>query len=417
MATDTLLTIDMITREILMSLKNNLVMGKKVNRDYDDQFAKSGAKIGNTINVRKPARFTVTEGPGLAIQDYTEQYVPVVITNQDHVDCAWTTADLTLSMDDFKKRFIDPAMITLANKIDRGGTLQFKNVPSIVGTPGVTPTGATAFLTYLQGKAKLANNGAPLYPLNTVVSPTAEVNLVDALKGLFQSSEKIKEQYERGEMGLAGGMNFMMDQNVAIHTSGTFTAGSTPVIAAGANQTGASITTSGWAVSTLVLKKGDVFTIGSVNQVNPQSRESTGNLQQFVATADVTSDSGGLATITIYPSIIPPVSSTIQAQYQTTDSAAVAAASIVPFGAQLTAAAQNMVFHTDAFCLAMADLEDVSGLGAQCYRVSDKDSGMSLRVVQQYDINNDRKIARIDVLYGWKTIYAELACRVAGGAL
>lgn len=412
MATDTLLTIDMITRELLMSLKNNLVMGKYVNRDYDDQFAKKGAKIGNTINIRKPARFTVTEGPALSVQDYTEQYVPLVLTNQDHVDVAWTTADLTLSMDDFSKRFVEPASIALANKIDYSGMNLYKYVQSIVGTPGTTPN---TLLTYLQAKAKLANNGAPLDNLNMVVSPTADVTLVDALKGLFQSSEKIAAQYDKGWMGMAGGMRFMMDQNVRSHTSGTYTTGSTPVIAAGADQSGSSLSTSGWAASTVVLKQGDVITIGSTSngvfQVNPQNRASTGNLQQFTVTADVTSTAGGLATIPIYPAI------TSSGQYQTVTQDAEAAMAITPYGAENTTGAQNLLFHKDAFCLGMADLEDVSGLGANCYRVSDKDSGISIRVVQQYDINNDRKVVRMDVLYGWKTIYPELAARVAGGAL
>jgi len=417
MATDTLLTIDMITRKMLMSLKNNLVMAKSVNREYDDQFAQRGAKIGATLNIRKPARFTVNEGPGLVIQDYTEQYVPLVITNQDHVACAWTTQDLTLSLDDFSKRFIDPATLALANKIDSNGTLEYRNVNSVVGTQGSTPS---ALLTYLQAKAKLANNGAPLDPLTQVVSPTADVTLVDALKGLFQSSERIKEQYEKGWMGMTGGMTFKMDQNIRQHTTGTFTAGSTPVIAAGADQIGSSLSTSGWANSTLVLKRGDIITIGTlaagVLQVNPQSRLSTGNLQQFVVTADVTSGGSGLATIPIYPAIVAPVGGVDQ-QYQTTTAPAVAAQAINPFGAELTTGAQNLLFHRDAFCLGTADLEDVSDSGAKCYRVSDKDSGISLRVVEQYDINNDRKICRIDVLYGWKTIYPELACRVAGGAL
>ena len=416
MATNTLLTIDMITRELLMSLKNNLCMAKSVNRDYDDQFAKKGAKIGNTINIRKPARFIVSEGPALQLQNYTEQYVPLVLTNQDHVDVAWTTQDLTLSMDDFSKRFVAPAAIALANKIDYSGMEQYKYVQSIVGTQGSTPS---SLLTYLQAKAKLANNGAPLDNLSMVVSPTADVTLVDNLKGLFQSSEKIKEQYEKGWMGLAGGMTFKMDQNVRSHTTGTWDTGSTGVIAAGADQTGSSITTSGWANSTRILNQGDVITIGTagsagVYQVNPQNRASTGNLQQFVVTSNVDSDGAGLATIPIYPSII---TAAVDAQYQTVTAAAVAAQLVNVFGAEATTGAQNMLFHRDAFCLGMADLEDVSSYGANCYRVSDKDSGLSIRIVQQYDVNNDRKVCRMDVLYGWKTIYAELACRVAGGPL
>lgn len=407
MATNTFYDISMITREFLRTLKNNCILANHVNRDYDDTFAIKGAKIGNVINVRKPARYTVSDGNALDIQNYTEQYVPVTLDKHKHVDIAIDQIDWTLSFDDVSKRFIEPAAEQLANQIDQDGFQLFKDVPSIVGAPGTTPN---ALLTYLQAKAKLANNGAPLSDLAYIISPTAEITIVDALKGLFQDSTEISKQYKKGKMGTTAGGEWFMDQNVAAFTSGTWTTGSTPVVAAGADQSGSTLNTSGWQASTAILKDGDVFTIAGVYQVNPKNRQSTGVLQQFVSTGDVSSDAGGLAAIAIYPAI------TASGQYQTVNSNAVAASALVVFGTQNIVGAQNLLLHPDAFCLATADIYQPTA-GVESFRASDKDTGLSILCTKQFDITNFREVMRMDILYGWTTIYPELACRIAGGVL
>ena len=401
---NTLLTIDMITNEALMVLENNLVMARRVNRMYDWQFARSGGKIGNVVNVRKPVRYIVSDGPTLQVQDATETYVAVPLQSRKHVDFTFSSEDLTLSIDMFSDRFIKPAVAALANKVDLDGLALYKDVYQSVGTPGTTPS---ALLTYLQAGVKLDDSATPMDGMrNMVLNPLAQATIVDALKGLFQSSEQIKKQYMMGQMGTAVGFEWMMDQNINVHATGTW---SVAGAMNGATASGASsIVTNGW--TTAALKKGDVFTIGTlaagVVAVNPQSRQSTGALQQFVVTADI-SDTAGDMTIAISPTIYS------SGPQQNVVAVPLTAQAINMLGTTGVQTPQNLAFHKDAFTLVMADLEMPGGVDMAA-RKSDPNSGISLRVVRQYDINNDLFPCRIDVLYGWATLRPELACRVAG---
>lgn len=400
---NSLLNISMITKESLRILKNELSFAKNVNRQYDDQFAKSGGKIGQTINIRKPVRYTVSDGQVLDIQNQSDQSVALTLDSQKHVDFQFSSKELTLNIEEFAGRYLKPAIAALANKIDYDGLSQYKNVYQSVGTPGTTPA---TFSTLTDAATKLSNMGAPHGDRTICFNPAANGSMADALKGLFHSQERIKEQYEKGMMGMAGGFMIYEDQNVRQHTTGTFTTGSTPLVN-GASQSGSSLITDGWANSTAVIKQGDVFTIANVYAVNPQTRESTGQLQQFVATADGTSDGSGNLTISISPSI------TASGQYQTVNAAPANDAAITMVGSEATAYPQNVAFHKDAFVLGMADLQLPGGVD-MADRAVDPDSGISLRIVRAYDINNDVFPCRIDVLYGWKTVYPELACRIQG---
>lgn len=401
-AANTLLTISMITKEALRILENNLAFTKRINRQYDDKFAIEGAKIGYVVNARKPVRYTVSTGTALSIQDATETQVPVTLTTQDHVDFQFSSADLALSVDDFKDRFLQPAVSALANKIDNNGLALYSQVYNAVGTPGTTPN---ALLTYLLAGVALDNNAAPMDNYRSVViTPKMQAYIVDALKGLFQQATEIARQYIKGTMGTAGGFEWAMDQNCPTHTVGPL--GGAPLVN-GAAQTGASLVTDGWtAAAASRLKKGDVFTIAGVFSVNPQSRQSTGDLQQFVVTADVSSDAGGAATIPISPSI------TTSGAFQTVTNSPADNAAITVLGAAGTASPQGMAFHRDAFTLVTADLPVPKGVDMGA-RVADKQLGISLRIVRDYDINTDQWPCRIDVLYGWAALRPELACRIA----
>lgn len=410
-----LLTPLMITSKALMMLVNNLVFSNGVIREYDDQFAQSGAKIGATLNIRKPARFTVSTGAALAIQDYVESQVPLVVNTQDHVDVNFTSQELTLSLDMFSERVGEPAMEALANKIDFSGlTMAYQSTGNTVGTPGTTP--ATA-LVWLLGGAKMDENAAPRDSKRfALMNPQAQAATVDGLKGLFQSAERIKEQYEAGEMGKALGFTFKMDQNVNQHTVGPL--GGTPLVNGAqtgtynAADTSASynLVTDGWtAAAAARLNKGDVFTIATVFAVNPQNRQSTGSLQQFVVTANVSSDGAGNATVPIWP--IPVFTTAYQNVTSVTNNIPDNAA-ITVVGTAATTYPQNLEYHKNAFCLATVDLEDVSQYGAFGARRNWK--GISLRLARQYRIGTDDVPARFDVLYGWKPFYPEIACRVWG---
>lgn len=416
---NTLLTISKITNEALMVLENELTFTSEVSREYDDQFAVVGAKIGNVVNVRRPARFIGTTGPALNVEDFNETSVPVTLDTQFHVDTQFTTQDLALSLDMFSDRVLKPCVAAIANKVDRDGLVMAKNnTANIVGVAGTAPT---SLLTYLNAGAYLDAEGTPRDGRRCVViEPFTSATIVDSLKGLFMPESQIGEQYRKGLMGRdSGGMNWKMDQNVVSQTFGSWatTAGTLTADTTGAF-TG-SINT-GWAATstitltnsqTLTLKKGDTFTIANVFGVNPQNRQSYGKLRNFVVTADVTGTAGTISVV-VSPAIITG------GQFQNvTVSATSATATVTPFSiAGTTATAvvspQNLLFHRNAFTVAMADLELPEGVHF-AGRASDKEIGLSIRVVRQYTINNDAIPTRLDVLYGWAPLYRELSCRVA----
>lgn len=399
---NTLLTISMITREALRVLENNLRFAKFVRRDFDDQYGVAGAKIGTTLNIRKPVRYTSTTGQGLILQDVTETSVPLVLNTQYQRSFAFTSQDLALSIDDFSQRFVKPAAASLANQIDFDGLLLYRDVYNAVGTPGAVPN---ALSTYLDSKAKLANEAAPMDDqLSLVINPQMEATIVDTLKGLFQSSNDIARQYREGTMGLAIGYKWSMDQNVRVHTVGVL--GGAPTVT-GAGQTGNSLLTGGWtAAAATRLNVGDIFTIDGVFATNPQNHQSTGQLRQFVVTAPGVSDGAGAMTISISPAI------TTSGPFQTVTASPAASANLNIFGAASTATPQALAFHHDAFAFGSADLQLPGGVDMNA-RVSDKQLGMSIRLVRAYDINTDRFPTRMDLLGGWATLYAELACRIA----
>ena len=421
---NTLLTISKITNEALMVLENELTFSSEVDRNYDDQFAVVGAKIGATVNVRRPGRFIGTTGPALNVEDLNETSVPVTLSTQFHVDTQFTTQDLALSLDMFSDRILKPAVAAIANKIDFDGTTTAAlNTANIVGTAGTPPTG---LLTYLNAQAFLDSEGAPRDGRRScIVEPFTSATIVDSLKGLFVPTSQISSQYTKGLMGRdSGGMNWKLDQNIVSQTFGNFT---TATVTASVNTTTATgFLTSGWASSstitltaantgTINLNAGDTFTIAGVFAVNPQNRQAygTNKLRSFVVKSAVSVASGSSVSVTVSPAIISGGQFQNVSIPTTSSTAAVAF-----FGSQYNASGngivspQNIVMHKNAYTLAMADLELPEGVHF-AGRASDKEIGLSMRVVRQYTINNDSIPTRVDVLYGWAPLYQELACRVA----
>jgi len=406
---NTLLTISMITREALRVLENNLTFTKYVRRDFDDSFGRAGAKIGTVLNIRKPARYAGRTGQGLSIEDATETQVPLVLTTQQGVDIAFTSQDLALSIDDFSDRFIRPAIANIANHIDYDGMQQYLNVNNVIGTPGTVPN---ALLTYLQAGQRLDEEAAPRDNLRSlVISPAMQATIIDTLKGLFQESSEIARQYEEGTMGRSIGMKWSMDQNVGINVMGNYGILQPTYTLAGSTAT--SIVSGNWTVTTSTLLAGNVITFGSgatgVYAVNTQSKASTGALRQFVVTANATATGGGAMTFTISPAIVT------SGPFQNVTAAPGNGVSINLLGglsAANVSSPQALAFHKDAFALGSADLPLPGGVDMAA-RVADKQLGISIRLVRAYDINTDRFPTRTDVLYGWTTLYPELACRVA----
>ena len=413
-----LLTISKITNEALMVLENELTFTSEVDRNYDDQFAVVGGKIGNTVNIRKPGRFVGTTGPALNVEDFNETSVPVTLSTQFHVDTQFTTQDLALSIDMFSDRVLKPAVAAIANKIDRDGlVMATQNTANIVGVAGTPPTG---LITYLTAGAYLDAEGAPRDGRRAcIVEPFTSATIVDSLKGLFVPQEAIGEQYRKGLMGRdSAGMNWKLDQNVVSQTFGNNS--TTTVTGSVATTTATGFLTSGWASSSnisitaantgnLVLNVGDTFTIAGVYAVNPQNRQAYGSnkLRNFVVKSAATIASGSSGTVTVSPAVITA------GQFQNVSIPSTSAsAAITQFNSTGTVSPQNIIMHRNAFTLAVADLELPEGVHF-AGRASDKEIGLSMRVVRQYTINNDSIPTRLDVLYGWAPLYPELACRVA----
>jgi len=409
-----LLTISKITNEALMVLENELTFTSEVTREYDDQFAVTGAKIGNTLNVRRPGRFIGTTGPALNVEDFNETSVPVTLSTQFHVDTQFTTQDLALSLDAFSDRILKPAIAAIANKIDFDGlTMAKNNTANIVGTAGVPPTG---LITYLTAGAYLDAEGAPRDGRRScVIEPFTSATIVDSLKGLFVPAEAIGSQFRKGMMGRdSAGMNWFMDQNVVNQTFGSYSgytlATSTSSSAFGIATGWAQTSTITMVASTaLTLVQGDVVQIAGVYAVNPQNRSAygSGKLRNFVVTATTAVATGGGTAVTVSPAII--TGGQFQNVVVTTTSGS---AVVTPFNNTGVTSPQNIIMHRNAFTLATADLEVPDGVHF-AGRASDKDLGLSIRVVRQYTINNDSIPTRLDVLYGWAPLYPELSCRVA----
>jgi hypothetical protein len=395
---NSLLTISMITRESLRVLENNLVFAKHIDRQYDDKFGIEGAKIGYTLNIRKPPRYVGRTGQVISVENSVDTQVPLTLSTQFGVDINFSSSDLALSVDDFSKRYIKPAMAVVANKIDRDGLLLGQQVYNTVGTAGTTPT---SLAVALAAGAKMDLEAAPRDNERSIVlDPLSQAGIVGGLTNLFNPLKQISDQYEEGTMGIAAGFKWSMDQNIISQSFGP--AGGSPVVN-GASQTGNSLVTSGWTSGSTPLNVGDVFTIAGVYAVNPQSRQSTGQLRQFVVTSAGVA-TGGALTIGILPAIVP------SGQFQNVTGSPANSAVIVPFAQSVTSPI-SLAFHKDAFTLGCADLPLPKGVDMAA-RVSDKQLGMSIRMVRMYDIVNDLFPCRLDVLYGYASLYPELACRI-----
>jgi P22 coat protein - gene protein 5 len=396
-------TISMVTRRALSILRNNLKAASQVSRTYDNQFAQSGAKVGATINIRVPARFVIQNGPAITPQDFIETSTPLTIQWQPVVPVQFTSAERALSLDDYSQRVLEPAIATLANDLDRKVLELYSQVWNSVVVD--TTSADSLFNSDMAAGALLDENAAPRDRFRSiVVGPRPQASAVSAFKGLFQSAEQIANQYETGNMGLMGGFRWSMDQNVVAHLTGP--RGGVPVVNNN-NQTGSQLITDGWtAAAALRVRKGDVFTIAGVYSVNPQSKQSTGTLQQFTATANASSDISGNATISIQPAITLSPN-----PYQTVDASPVDGAPLTFLGTANTQYSQGLAFHRDAFAMATVDL-DLPTQSAEASRASDDQLGVSLRITRQWASLSDQWITRVECLHGESVPRPEWAVRL-----
>ena len=376
-----------VTREALRVLHQKLNFVGSVTRDYDDSYAKTGAKIGDSLKIRLPNQYTVRSGATLSAQDTTESSVTLQVATQKGVDLNFTSVDLTLSLDDFSKRILDPAMSVLAANIEADALSMYKDVYQSVWNGA----SAATFNKALDARVILNRSLAPYADRTALMDSIAMADVVKDTKTLFQDDASIAKQYKEGYMGRAAGFDWAENTMMPAHTR---SAANGAYLVNGAAQTGATLTVDTGANAP---SQGDVITIAGVYSVHPETKVSTGVLQQFVIGA-----SANTTSFPISPSIITS-GATQNVSGSPADNAAVTFA-----GTASTAVQTALLFQKGAFAFATADLVMPQGVDFASRQVLD---GVSMRIVRAYDINNDKFPCRLDVLYGYKTLRAQLACR------
>lgn len=402
---NTELSIQMITNRALEILENQCVMPGLIQNKYSDQFGIEGAKIGSTVQVRKPARVIAGNGQELAMRNFKETSVPVSLTTQTNIGMSFSSAELLLNISDFGTRVIAPQIAQIANVVDSGLCNLYKQVYNSVGTPG---TPITTLQPYLNAGVKLDNNACPQDGMRRMVlDPQSQADVVYGAQAVFNPQSVISKQYSDGKMYRAVNFDWDMDQNIKKHRSGV--QGGSPVLASAVTEGATSLSISGATASvTAWIRQGDVMSFGSGStlayMVNPQNYEATG-VFQCVAAADAASDSGGLVTIQLTQPIYGPGTAD-----QTIDALPGAAVVLNIVGASNVLAPVNMAFHRDAFAFVSAELPLPPNTKAA--RQNSKKTGLSLRIIGDYSIIPDLMIYRVDILWGCAAIRPELACRI-----
>jgi hypothetical protein len=399
-----LLTTDEITREAVMLFRNSNAFIQAIDRQYDDQFGIDGAKIGDTLRIRLPNDYTVADGPALQVQDTNEQSTTIAVATQRHVDVAFTSAQRKLKLQDFSTRILAPMMNDLAGNVastimagSEGGVSNF--VSNVDGGGNII---APVALTWLTAGALLDNNSAAGGRRQIVMSQFTQAKTVDSLKGLFNPTVNIGEQYRTGMVSknTLGFENWWMDQSVINHTTGAYGASTT---VNGANQTGLSITV---AALPGPMKKGDVISFAGVYAVNRIMKIDTGVLAQFVLTADV---AAAATVLPIYPAIVPPVGGS-PVQYQTVTASPANGAAVTVSSKASERYRKNIAFAPQAVTMVTADLEMPKGVHEVAREVYDR---ISMRFLTDYVTLTDQFASRLDVLFGWLWVRPEWAVVVA----
>jgi hypothetical protein len=396
---NTILTPTAVTREALRILHQKLNFVGSITRDYDDSFAKKGAKIGDTLKVRLPNQYTVRSGSVMQVQNTAETSVDLKIQSQKGVDLEVTDAELTLSIDDFSERFIEPAMSVLAANIEADALSMYKDVYQQVNNQG----SAAAFSKFLQGRKILVDSLTPLNDRTVILNTQDNVDMVDSLKGLFNDQTTISKQNKEGVLGRTASFDFYENTLIPQHTRGAGnTSYTTDTTTSQMPVSATALTAITVASGSGAMNKGDVFTIATVYRVHPETKLSTGVLHQFAVAADY---AGGAGSVSITPSIV-----TSGARQNVTVVSGGSTSALSFAGTVSTAHGVSLAFQKGAFAFATADLPVPKGMDMAAREEFD---GISMRFVRGFDIINGLFLSRLDVLYGYKTIRPQLAVRIA----
>lgn len=392
---NTILTPTIIAKEALMQLENNLVFGNLVHKEYKNEFV----KIGASVNIRKPVRFKVSDGATLEKQEVKEENITFTIDKRKHVAWGFDMQTLTLSIEEYSERYIKPAVIQLANQVDMDLAGLYIDVNRAYGTAGTTPN---AF-SYLGGTAQIMDEQAvPTDQRRLVLNPKANWTMADAFKGLYWE-KKVSDVVTKGYLGNIANMDIYSSQNVKVHTKGTWATSGTIQVKTTSTSGDSTIALKGLTSGATILA-GDIFTIADVYAINPITRQSTGQLQQFVVVTGDTADGSGYADPVVSPSIVYVSGGA----YNTVSALPVADATVTAPTANHTA---NLAFHKNAFGLVTVPIEMPDSVS---FKERITDNGLSIRVLKDYDVINDEEIIRLDILYGIKTLYPDLAVRLFG---
>lgn len=400
---NSLVTIDMVTREALRIAHEKCQFIGTTDRQYDDSYAKTGAKIGQTLRVRYPNQYTRTQGSRVMdVQEQAERTGNVTVATQDHVDMRFNSAELALSIDEISKRYIEPAVSVLVSGIESDYiAYATKATYNVAGTAGSPPTDLVAVG---QARAKLNQYLAPKDGNRYVQMDSVTMGgMVNGLKGLFQDSTQIKEQYREGMIGRTAMADWYENDRMWTLTNGSDVTGTTD--AAALVTDGGNTVDMHTTILTSAVNVGQVFTIAGVYGCHPETKAPYASLQQFVITAV------GATTVTVSPSIYltgprKNVVSSTGATLATTDFNSKALTFV---GGASTSYVQNLMYHKEAFQFVTADLPLMDD-AAKCVRRTQ--DGLSMRVWQASDIRNDELLMRIDILYGFAALRPEWACRI-----
>lgn len=405
---NTILTPTEVTRKALAVLHNKLKFIKTINREYDNRFARAGARNGGTLLIREPNQFTVRTGAVMDAQDVAETSQSLVLATQKGVDINFSSQELTLSLDDFSQRILDPAMSRLAADVEYTMLSNvYKDIYNLTGDPDAEPD---AMLDVLRANARISEGLAPEGDRNFLLNSATMAPLVNAVGLYFHKASELERAFADGYIGQAGGVKWWESNMVPSHTNGNRD-DTTPVVNTSTGVTSGTATIAITALdATSTVKKGDVFTVVGMWDINQETKQRYNHLKQWVATADGTA-SGGALTVSVSPT---PITSGAKQNVEIVSAGAGKAVVFEAAGGSGDASAvltQPLCYHRDAFTFVSADLEMPKGVDFSAREVFD---GVSLRVVRQYDINNDKFPCRIDVLFGYKTLYPQWAVRVRG---
>jgi len=442
------LTIDLITAEALIILKNKLGLGNRCIRDLDTKFGVEGAKIGDNLRIRVPLRYTTTTGPAPSQTAFTETFKDIAAQTQRNVLLSFGSKEMALAVDEFSERVLEPAIVQLASDIDTDGTTtatvgytitnsgfvtanyagnyagfmglstpgqQIGGLPaqwtgntvgqSTIGTPGAPPQ-SNAGSTFFNAKAVLDGQAAPGTERYCVVSPLASASLAQNLFVNFNPQTAISDLFEDGQIsGRFAGATFYESPSVQQFTSGSrVSVGASVLVASNAGDTTLAIANVG---DNATVVSGDQFCVANIFAVNPITRQSTGQLMTFTAVGAATANATGAVVVSVYPAIAN------SGAFQTVTALPGAGANVTFLGAASTQTTANFMYQKNAIALAVAPLsEDLDG--AKVSRAMSEDDGLSLRFVSQYQSLTDQLVKRLDILYGWAVVRPELGVLIKG---